>query len=193
MPLHAKIDHDLPVPDTDQIPETDLFAKTSAAVQAAQLLAQYGLEVDIPTNEEMEGAGVLAAAYARDPEGTSLAATPARMAKMTPAELLLTKEIIQKFGHSVVDSAVQIRHTVTNKLIQETENPDPRIRLRALELLGKITDVGLFTERSEVTVTHQTSDDLRAKLREKLQKLKDVTPAAPEEAEIIYDDEPKHG
>jgi hypothetical protein len=78
---------------------------------------------------------------------------------------------------------------VTNKLIQETENPDPRIRLRALELLGKITDVGLFTERSEVTVTHQTSDDLRAKLREKLLKLKDVTPAAPEEAEIIGDDD----
>jgi hypothetical protein len=49
--------------------------------------------------------------------------------------------------------------------------------------------VGLFTERSEVTVTHQTSDDLRAKLREKLLKLKDVTPAAPEEAEIIGDDD----
>lgn len=188
MPLHAKIDHDVPVPGANQTPEADLFAKTSAAVQAAEMLAQYGLVVDVPTNEEMEGAGVLAAAYARDPEGTSFAATPARLAKMTPAELLLTREILQKFGHSVVDSAVQIRHTVTNKLIQETENPDPRIRLRALELLGKITDVGLFTERSEVTVTHQTSDDLRAKLREKLQKLKDVTPAV-EDAMVIGDDD----
>jgi hypothetical protein len=64
-----------------------------------------------------------------------------------------------------------------NKLVQETENPDPRIRIRALELLGKITDVGLFTERSEVTVTHRTTEDLRARLREKLSKLKDVTPA----------------
>jgi hypothetical protein len=36
--------------------------------------------------------------------------------------------------------------------------------------------VGLFTDRSEVTVTHQTTDDLRAKLRDKLNKLKDVTP-----------------
>jgi hypothetical protein len=188
MPLHAKIDHTVPVPDTDQTPETDLFIKADAAASAAQLLSRYGLEIDIPTRDEIEGAGMLAAAYAQDPENASMAATPARIARMTPAELIATREILEKFGHSVVNSAVQVRHMVTNKLIQETENPDPRIRLRALELLGKITDVGLFTERSEVTVTHQTSDDLRAKLREKLLKLKDVTPAAPEEAEIVYDD-----
>ena len=60
---------------------------------------------------------------------------------------------------------------MTNKLIDETENPDPRVRIRALELLGKISDVGLFAEKSEVTITHQSTDDLRARLREKLQKL----------------------
>jgi len=85
-----------------------------------------------------------------------------------------------------------VRHMVTNKLIEETENPDPRIRLRAMELLGKITDVGLFTDRSEVTVTHQTTDDIREKLREKLNALKNVTPADPEpgieDAEIIDDE-----
>lgn len=189
MPLHAKIDHDLPAPECDTTPELDLFAKTSAAVSAAKLLAEYGLEVDVPTTEEMEAAGVLAGAYAIDPETVSAATTPARMAKMTPSELRLTQHIIERFGHSVVTNAVQVRHMVTNKLIQETDNPDPRIRLRALELLGKITDVGLFTERSEVTVTHQTSDDLRAKLRQKLQKLKDVTPAEPEDAVIVGDDD----
>ena len=71
----------------------------------------------------------------------------------------------------MVQSAIQVRHLVTNKLIDETENPDPRVRIRALELLGKISDVGLFAEKSEVTITHQSTDDLRAKLREKLQKL----------------------
>lgn len=190
MPLHAKIDHDLPVPETDQAPDLDLYEKTSAAASAVDLLAQYGLEVDEPTQDEMEAAGMLVGAYAADPENTSLAATPARMARMTAPELLVVKDILQRFGHSVVTNAVQVRHMVTNKLIQETDNPDPRIRLRALELLGKITDVGLFTERTEVTVTHQTSDDLRAKLREKLQKMKDVTPA--EEADVVYDAEFKN-
>ena len=58
-----------------------------------------------------------------------------------------------------------------------------------MELLGKITDVGLFTERSEVTVTHQTTDDIREKLRAKLNAMKNVTPAGPDldidDADII--------
>ena len=45
------------------------------------------------------------------------------------------------------------------------------MRIRALELLGKVSDVGLFAEKSEVTITHQSTDDLRTKLREKLQML----------------------
>ena len=49
--------------------------------------------------------------------------------------------------------------------------------IRALELLGKISDVGLFTERTEITVTHQSTDDLRTKLREKFNRLKEVEDA----------------
>ena len=72
--------------------------------------------------------------------------------------------------------SIEIRHLVTNKLLLESENPDPRVRIRALELLGKITDVGLFTERSEVTITHQSTEDLRKTLREKFNRIlnKDV-------------------
>jgi hypothetical protein len=60
---------------------------------------------------------------------------------------------------------------VTNRLLEESQNPDPRIRIRALELLGKHSDVGLFTDRSEVTITHQSTDELKARLRSKLQRL----------------------
>jgi hypothetical protein len=76
---------------------------------------------------------------------------------------------------------------VTNKLIEETENPDPRVRIRALELLGKISDVGLFTEKTEVTITHRTTDELRESLRSKLAKL--VNPADEAEDAIIIDDD----
>jgi len=90
---------------------------------------------------------------------------------LTPASLLMTNSILQEFGHSVVESARQIRHLVTNKLVLEADNPDPRVRIRALELLGKISDVALFAEKSEVTITHQSTDDIRNKLRSKLAKL----------------------
>jgi len=38
-------------------------------------------------------------------------------------------------------------------------------------LLGKISEVGLFTERSEVTVKHQTTIELEQKVRDKIAAL----------------------
>jgi hypothetical protein len=52
--------------------------------------------------------------------------------------------------------------------------------------LGKISDVGLFTDRSEVTVTHRSTDELRNSLREKLQSIRqqnDVTDVEVKESE----------
>jgi hypothetical protein len=85
----------------------------------------------------------------------------------------------------VVNHAVEIRHAVTNRLIEESINPDPRIRIRALELLGKISDVGLFTDRTEITITHQTTDELRLKLRAKLQRL--VAQPEIQDAEVVLE------
>ena len=176
MALHLDVNSGVPVPAKDDLAgQKDLIRNAKAAANAARLLAEHGLDLS-PTPDDKKNAAGLAAAYAKDPTSTSLAATPARLGAMPPAAVLLTAEILQQFGHEIVKDSIQVRHLVMNKLVQETENPDPRIRIRALELLGKITDVGLFTDRSEVTVTHQTADDLRARLREKLSKLKDVTP-----------------
>ena len=90
-----------------------------------------------------------------------------------PASVILTHNILDEFAHVAVDRALQIRHLVTNKLVIESDNADPRVRLRALELLGKISDVGLFSERSEVVITHQSSSELEDKLRSKLRNLMD--------------------
>lgn len=189
MALHLDIDSGVPVPAKDDLAgQKDLIRNATAAANAARLLAEHGLDLK-STPEDKKLAATLATSYANDPIGASAVATPARIGAMPPAAVLLTAEILRDFGHEIVKDAVQVRHLVMNKLVQETDNPDPRIRIRALELLGKITDVGLFTDRSEVTVTHQTTDDLRAKLRDKLSKLKDVTPRR-DEGDDIIDAEP---
>lgn len=154
----------------EELPPMDLKQRTDAASETAKKLADHGVDLE-PTKEDEDIAAKLVTAYADNPDNTSKKVTTKRAATLTPASLVLTNNILQEFGHSVVESALQVRHLVTNKLIDETENPDPRVRIRALELLGKISDVGLFAEKSEVTITHQSTDDLRAKLREKLQKL----------------------
>ena len=167
---------DVPLQSAD-IEFKNIMQTTTAAVETAKLL---GLDTT-PTLEDRDTAATLAAVYATAPDRTNKKATVKNMAALRPATLALTDTILKNYAHSVVESAGQIRHLVTNKLIEETENPDPRVRIRALELLGKFADVGLFADRTEVTVTHQTTDDIKDRLRQKLSKLIRTV----EDAEII--------
>ena len=62
-----------------------------------------------------------------------------------------------------------------------TDCGDPKIEIKALELLGKHSDIGLFTERSEITVHHTTSKGLEESIKERIKRLMnaevtDVTP-----------------
>ena len=180
------VEPELGVAIPDESPFVDLSQRADAASETAKELADHGLDVE-PTKEDKDIAAKLVTAYADNPETTSKKVTDKKIATLTPASLILTNNILQEFGQSVVQSSLHIRHLVTNKLLLETENPDPRVRMRALELLGKISDVGLFAEKSEVTITHQSTDDLRAKLREKLQKLS--TPEEEIQDAVIIDGE----
>lgn len=176
MVMSAQGDYAIPYEDEPKV--MNFRERAAAGAATARLLAEHGLDID-PTEEDIAVANELAHSFAADPYKTSKFVDHERAPDLRPAQLLLVDHILDTFGKSVVQSAVNLRHLVTNKLIIETEHKDARIRLRALELLGKITDVGLFTDRSEVTITHQSTDDLRNKLREKFMKLRDVTPAAP--------------
>ena len=164
----------------------DLSVRATAMANTAEELSTHGLDIR-PNKEDEDVAATLAMAYAENPEKASKKVSSTRAAKMTPPSLVLTSSILQQFGHSVAESASQIRHLVTNKLIEETENPDPRVRIRALELLGKISDVGLFSEKTEVTITHQTTDDLKENLRKTLMKL--TNPVDDIEDAVIIDGE----
>jgi hypothetical protein len=154
----------------DDLPHATLKERATAACKTIYELAANGLdpELMVPTEEDRQAAEDILTAYAQDEETTNKSVTSGRMASMRPAAILELDTLLGEFSHAVVKNAVQIRTYVTNKLLQESANPDPRVRIRALELLGKISDVGLFTERSEVTITHRSTEDLKQSLREKL-------------------------
>lgn len=111
--------------------------------------------------------------------------------KTLPAELN-TPEVAAKVGallkaydQQVVTDAVQLRTVITNKLLLISDCGDVRYELKALELLGKIQDVGLFSEKSEVTVIHKSSEDLENAIRDKVRRLIhsntiDVEPLVPD-------------
>lgn len=156
------------------LPYPLLRERAEAACETIDLLLGAGLDPEllIPKPEDEVIASQIVESFAKDEGKTSQTITTDRLSTLTPASLVLVREQLDEFSHAVVERAVQIRHLVTNKLLLESANPDPKIRIRALELLGKISDVGLFTERSEVTITHQSTDELKATLREKFDKLR---------------------
>lgn len=172
--MELKIDTDMPVPEADN-PENFMSTLTAAA-NTARLLEAAGLDITLG-DEDLDDAAATARQAARAPHSLQTRTAIKTITRKTPASLLLTERILNDYGHKIVQEAAQVRHMVVNKLIQETENPDARIRVKALELLGKVSDVGLFSEKQEITITHQTSDDLRARLRQKLERMIDVTPA----------------
>jgi len=186
--MTMQIEPEIGVPMDDGVRSMDLTTRAQTATKTIEHLSRHGLHVE-PNKEDEDVAARLAMAYAEDPEKTSKKVTHARAAKLTPPSLVLVNNILQEFGHNIAESATQIRHLVTNKLIEETENPDPRVRIRALELLGKISDVGLFSEKTEITITHQTTDDIKERLRAKLTKL--VNPPETDDVvdAIVIDDE----
>jgi len=73
----------------------------------------------------------------------------------------------------------QLRATVIERLQLEAtdESNPPSARIRALELLGKVTEVAAFTERREQTVIH-SSEAIKQQLMERLRSLTaiDITP-----------------
>lgn len=154
----------------DDLPHATLKERAAAACNTIYELASHGLDPNLltVTEEDKKVAQDILTCFAADEEKTTKSVTGSKLSTLRPAAILELDTLLGEFSHAVVKSAVQIRTYVTNKLIQESNNPDPRVRIRALELLGKISDVGLFTERSEVTVTHRSTEELRQTLREKL-------------------------
>lgn len=161
----------------------DLYTRAKAACNSALDLTEYGLFLD-PIDEDQFIASTLVRAYAKDPEKTSKTVSNSRASQLRPESMVLVGKILDEFGHQLVDNSMRIRNLIINKLLIETEHSQARVRLKALELLGKISDVGIFVDKSEVTVTHKSSDELRDQLRNKLHRLID-----PEEEHTVVDAE----
>lgn len=88
---------------------------------------------------------------------------------------------LQNYGRSLAFDAAQARAAITSKLMEIADCGDIKYELRALELLGKHSDIGLFTERSEITVNYNNSADLEKAIKERVKRLLnadiiDVTP-----------------
>ena len=99
-----------------------------------------------------------------------------------PAVVLHLEALLSEYDHEIIKDATQVRKYVTHRLLEESApDKDPKQSLRALQMLGNITEVGLFTERVEVTVKQQTTEELEDKLKQAL----DIINAKTVEGEVV--------
>ena len=165
MQLQIEPDVSIPLPEDNQA-IGNFKERAQAACKTAELL---GLDMT-PTEDDKAVAEQTVYNLAENETRANKQLVKAA-SQIRPATYGQVKDLLDEFSIRVVDNAVQIRLLVTNKLLLESGNEDPKIRIRALELLGKITDVGLFTEKTEVTITQQSTQDLTASLRAKIRRL----------------------
>lgn len=184
--ITCSVDEFIPLPTKakkkhERLEYAEVRRRAKAACAAAALLHENGYKDE---GADLEMTQAVAQDIVRTvANGSSVPAEFVSAALNTPEGCVYVENILTAYDMEVVRDAKRLRHFVTNRLITETENPDARIRMRALELLGKISDVGLFTERTEITVNNRSTVELENSLRDKLRKLMNKDDA--EDARIV--------
>jgi hypothetical protein len=124
-------------------------------------------------------------------EGGYKAPTISALSTYPTAALKYLDTMLSEYDHELINSAVRIREYVKNKLLVDSENPDGKIRIRALELLGKMKDVGLFTDRVEITHKTKTDEEVEAELQKKLERYMGSALVVQDADEIDEEEEPE--
>ena len=144
------------------------------------------LTVTANTVDLLEGLGMQVEASPADVERTKRLVADAIAGQKTsvlqqPTAAFAAREFLKAYGNQLAMDVHEVRSAVTAKLMELANCGDPKFELKALELLGKHSDIGLFTERSEITVNYKTSSDLENAIKDRVKRLLnadivDVTP-----------------
>jgi len=92
----------------------------------------------------------------------------------TPQAVRHLVTMLTAYDWEFVERAKELRGYTVAKILEECENPSANIRLKALALLGKVTEVGLFTDKIEVKKTEMSDAEIDSKIKEKLNRFMGV-------------------
>ena len=113
----------------------------------------------------------------------------------TPEAVRHLVAMLAAYDWEFVEQAKHLRGMAVAKILEETNHPDARVRLKALDMLGRITEVALFTERVEIKKADMSDSDIDKKIKEKLNKfmgvvdVEDVAEITPDKTDISTEDE----
>ena len=160
----------LPYRETDE-PVPTLLEELAVAGNTAELQAALGATVDGDHETLTEHARLLKEVVASKKVG----------ALKQPMTALAAAAFLREYGSQIALDVAANRAAITNKLMEIANCGDIKFELKALELLGKHSDIGLFTERSEITINYKDPESLQSAIIERVKRLMyadviDVTP-----------------
>ena len=177
--LEHLLDFNPPISDTTKKAVLPLDKAPPDAVLNAQVnttawLESLGVEDDQKILEEAQANAArkvfTALATASPPDTTKLALAQLK----TPEAVRHLVTMLSAYDWEFIEQAKGMRGMAVAKIIEETNHPDARIRLKALEMLGKVTEVGLFTEKIEIKKTEMSDNELEQRIKEKLNRFMQV-------------------
>lgn len=191
--IEASGDHPVPYDTTSDKP-VDFMEALTVAANTAEL--QHAMGAPLELNEEDAGAQKRLIEQAIKQKKAS--------ALTDPNTAFAAAAFLRTYGQALGLDVASARAAITNKLMELANCGDPKYELKALELLGKHRDIGLFSERSEVTINYKNPEELEAAIKERVKRLLnanviDITPlsynldeelgvAQPRETELFGED-----
>lgn len=146
----------------------------SAQVTTADWLAELGLTEEQTTGEDER-------ARARDAFGALIGGKSeqdqinAVTQITTPPAVRQLTAMLTAYDWEFVNQAKELRGFVVAKLIDEAETAQKSgDRIKALTALGKVTEVGLFTEKVEITKKDLSAEEIDKRIKEKLARFMGV-------------------
>jgi len=163
-------EHPVPYDLGDEKPST-LLDELAIAGNTAEMQVSLGAPLEISPQDEAREKALLDA-VAKDRKISNL---------KTPTTAYAAASFLRAYGSQLGLDAGGARTAITNKLMEIANCGDTRFELKALELLGKHSDIGLFTDRSEITINYKNPEDLENAIKERVKRLLnaevvDVTP-----------------
>ena len=153
-------DHPIPYVTADEEPK-DFAEELAVAANTIEVLEQLGTSPEVKP-EDVGKTKELFESAVKNKDGKNLS---------NPLTAFAAKEFLRVYSVRLAAEMNDVRSAITNKLMELANCGDPRFELKALELLGKHSDIALFTERSEVTVTYKSSNDLEEAIKERVKRL----------------------
>jgi hypothetical protein len=101
--------------------------------------------------------------------------------------------MLTAYDWEFVEQAKELRGYAVSQILEETKHPDAKIRLKALDMLGRVTEVALFTDRVEVKKADLSDAEIEAKIKEKINRFMQVTDVIDvAESQDVVDEAPQN-